>query len=291
MADQAATLRLLASRRDEPSAHHRPERIVAIGSGKGGVGKSNVSLNLAIELSVRGNSVCLIDADLGMANIGILAGVSPRYTLTHHLERGVPVEEILVDGPGGVKILPGSHGSGRMADLTAEQRDRLGRSFSLLPRPFDFLVVDVGAGISQNVTGFMERADDAMIVVTPEPTSMADAYGLIKVLAGRSCRAALSLVVNRAASITQAKGTADRIRALSMEYLEQPVSWAGFLLEDKTVSAAVLSRRPFTVTSRHSHASRSVALIADRLIRSGDAADEYRERREPARSWFSRIFA
>lgn len=289
--DQAAALRKRVSASGE-SGHH-PERIIAVASGKGGVGKSNIALNLGIELSLRGRITYLLDADFGMGNANILAGITPRFTLSHLIQKGMSVEEVVTNGPGGLRIIPGVSGNARVANLSVEQRRLLCRGLAGLKERADYLVMDVGAGISQNVISFLEKADEAIVVVIPEPTSMADAYGLIKSLVERSFASPISIVVNRARSIGEAKMTADRMIALTMQYLEQPVRWGGFLLEDSAVGGAVLSRRPFSAFKRSSLAAKSVGLIADRIERRALEIEE-RDFKIPAswgvRRWFERVF-
>ncbi|RMH58458.1 MAG: MinD/ParA family protein [Candidatus Hydrogenedentota bacterium] len=261
-ADQAAALRLLRGRN---GAKQRPSRIVGVGSGKGGVGKTNVALNLAIELAMRGRQTCIFDADFGTANVCILAGITPRYTVSHVLKRGMGISEVIVEGPAGLKIVPGSSGMPDLADLDDSRRRRLRNALSNATSPADYLVVDVGAGMSSRVLGFLENADIVLLVTTPEPTSVADAYALLKGLVARDFRSRIGLIVNRAESIQQARTTAERFRVSAMKYLEQPVEWSGFILEDAEVRKAVARRRPFACAARCSRAARSVAMIADRI--------------------------
>lgn len=289
--DQAASLRALAARRHLRADGHRPERIVAVGSGKGGVGKTTVALNLAIELAARGRSTYLIDADFGMANVNIMAGIMPRYNLSHLLERGKRLEEILVPGPCGVRLIPGSNGFAAVANLTAEQRRVLCENLACLGAPVDYLLIDVGAGIAENVLTFMEKADEAVVVVTPEPTSMADAYSLIKALVERADAPRIMLMVNRAASIKEAKATADKLISLSQRYLGLTPTWGGFLLEDATVQQAVRARRPFAAHARQSIAARSVALLADRVEHLREEVGDVSEfEGGRIRRWFERLF-
>lgn len=262
--DQAAGLRLI--RGSESRARGtRPERIIAIGSGKGGVGKSNVAVNLAIELSRRGNSVCLFDADLGMANAHIIAGISPKHTLGHVMRGAKTIDEIIARGPEGIGLIAGSTGLFELTQLSAEQRRRLCGSLTTMKFEFDYLIIDSGAGISTNVLAFMESADQGIIIATPEPTSMADAYGMIKTLSQRGYEGRMSLIVNRAESIEEARKVSEKITSLSLQFLDQSVDSLGFILEDSTVSRAVRARSPFSVMNRSSMAARSISAIAQRI--------------------------
>ncbi|MEK8022576.1 MAG: MinD/ParA family protein [Candidatus Hydrogenedentota bacterium] len=301
--DQAAALRLVTAGQSRPG--RRPERIIAVASGKGGVGKSNIALNLAIELSGRGRSTCLFDADLGMANAHILAGVNPRYTLGHVLTRVRTIDEIMTPGPRGVQLISGSNGLSEMANLTTEQRQRLLTALAGIQKELDYLVVDTGAGISANVLSFLERSDEAIIVLTPEPPSMADAYGMIKALTERNYSGRLSLAVNRAASVGEARLIAEKMQALARQYLRRDVEWIGFLLEDPAVQRAVRKRAPFSAVDRASKAARSIARMAARIEKEAELAD--RDEGVPdasafqcddaktgvrrLRSWFERLFS
>lgn len=290
LSDQAASLRqrVDASRFD---AGHRPERIIAVGSGKGGVGKSTICLNLALELAARGRATWVLDADFGTANVNILAGLLPQLTLSHLLHQGRRLEEIVVEGPFGVKIIPGAHGFSAVAALSSEQRRILSENLAHLEAEIDYLLIDVGAGIGENVLTFMERADEAMIVATPDPTSMADAYSLIKALVERGRAGALRLVVNRAASIQEARATADKLVTLTRRYLQREVTWAGFLLEHREVAAAVRARTPFVAASRTTLSARTIALLADRLEnRPLDLSLLTDQEPRGWRRWFERLF-
>jgi len=278
MNDQAEVLRLKAerTRADELTCnrtHRSRETIIAVGSGKGGVGKSNIALNLALELSWRGRSTCLIDADLGMSNSTILAGVTPRYTLGHLLRDGKRIEEIITQGPLNLGIIAGANGLKELANLSNEDRIRLSRAISGFAGKWDYCVIDSGAGISENVLTFMEKADQCLVVATPEPTSMADAFGLIKVLSERRCRARISVVVNRADSVKEARNVAERLSGLSIQFLNQTVDWAGFLFEDSAVQKSVVKRSPFSAFNRNSRAAQSISRIADCVEKGIEISD------------------
>lgn len=296
MSDQAAALRLVPAPADregraEAAGEKRPERILAVASGKGGVGKSSIALNLALDLARRGRLTYLLDADFGMANAGILAGIQPRWHMGHLLSGERTIEEIVARGPWDLGILSGASGLEELANLSADQRRLLGRQMSGFQARLDYLVVDTGAGISSNVISFVLRADQALVVATPEPTSLADAYGLIKTLHERRFPGRISVVVNRAQSIREARATGERLVELSRRYLDRAVDWAGFVLEDPAVGRAVRKRAPFVVYDPSSTASRSVALLADR-IESGSAAPPLATDGPVQRitRWFERLF-
>ncbi len=172
--DQAAGLRRMS--------RSRPVRVIAVASGKGGVGKTNVSVNLAVTLANEGKKVMLMDADLGLANIDVLLGLRPKYNLSHVLKGETTLEEIVLEGPAGVKVVPAASGTQNMAELSPMEHAGMIRAFSELPFDIDVLIVDTAAGISDSVVSFSRAAQEVIVVVCDEPTSITDAYALIKLL-------------------------------------------------------------------------------------------------------------
>jgi len=172
--DQAAGLRALAAR--------KPVKVIAVTSGKGGVGKTNVAVNLSISLAQRGRSSLLLDADLGLANVDVLLGLSPTANLAQVLDGTLALEDVLLEGPAGVKIVPAASGIAALADLDARQYGGLVSAFATLPYDVDFMVIDTASGIGRGVSTFCQAADEVLVVVCDEPSSLTDAYALIKVL-------------------------------------------------------------------------------------------------------------
>ena len=160
----------------------KPVKIIAVSSGKGGVGKTNVSINLAVSLAKQGQEVLVLDADLGMANVDVLLGLNPAYDLSHVMRGERTLEEIIVEGPSNIKIIPASSGMGNMANLSQAEQMGLINAFSDLSCAVDTLIVDTGAGISSTVTNFCRASQDVIVVVTDEPASITDAYAFIKVM-------------------------------------------------------------------------------------------------------------
>ncbi len=172
--DQAAGLRKVSN--------PRPVRVIAIASGKGGVGKTNVSVNLALAMVAEGKKVMLLDADLGLANVDIMLGLRPEYNISHVIDGERTLEEIIVDGPGGLQIVPASSGTQNMAELTPTQHAGMIQAFSEVGHDLDVLIVDTAAGIADSVVSFSRAAQEVVIVVCDEPTSITDAYALIKIM-------------------------------------------------------------------------------------------------------------
>ncbi len=276
--DQAAKLRAMtqggnhsvtsnAANGQHSTVHHRAS-VIAVTSGKGGVGKSNVAVNLCIKLSAAGKRVILLDADLGLANADVLCNVSLDGNLAHFVARQRALSEVMVDAPGGFKLIGGASGLARMADLTDFDRQRMIQSMGELEAQADVIVIDTGAGISPNVLAFTRGADDVLVVTTPEPTAITDAYAVVKVLnrqennlPGRR----VSLLVNMALSPNEGAAVYERISKVARQFLGVGLLDAGYILSDPAVPLAVRRRVPFSIASPDSPASRCVQQLAARL--------------------------
>jgi flagellar biosynthesis protein FlhG len=256
--------------------------VIAVTSGKGGVGKSNVAVNLAIQLSAAGKRVVLLDADLGLANADVLCNVDLPANLSHVIARKRELREVMVDAPGGFKLIGGASGLARMADLSDADRQRIVRALAELEARADIILIDTGAGISPNVLSFTRAADHVLVVTTPEPTAITDAYAVVKVLhrdasapnplagpgAGpEACGAErrISLFVNQVRSPTEARVVHERIAKVARQFLGVSVYDAGHLVADECVPAAVRSRTPFVLASPASRASHCISQLAMRL--------------------------
>src|SRR6476659_6001961 len=228
MVDQAAQLRSLVRERRRAS-------VIAVTSGKGGVGKSNVAVNLAIQLSAAGKQVVLLDADLGLANADVLCNVDLPHNLSHVIARQKQLNEVVVSAPGGFRLIGGASGLARMADLTDHDRERIIHAMSELEQAADVILVDTGAGISPNVLSFTRAADHVLIVTTPEPTAITDAYAVVKVISrgaagppmGENGHRRLSLLVNQAKSQFEARVVYERIAKVAHQFLNVSVFEAG----------------------------------------------------------------
>ncbi len=259
-ADQAARLRELVG-----GASARRAATVAITSGKGGVGKTNLAVNLAICLASRGLRTTLLDADFGLANADVLLNVQARLNLSHVLSGQCEMGEVLVEAPGGFLLVPGASGLARMANLSTFEQHRLLALLSEIDRSTDVLVIDCGAGISRNVTGMAAVADLCLVTATPEPTAMADAYGMVKVLSGESAAPALGLVVNQCSSKYEAAQTYERVSRVAARFLDLALRDFGYILSDEHVGLAVRQRMPLALRYPRSPAGACVRAIADRV--------------------------
>lgn len=259
----------------------RKARVVAIASGKGGVGKTNIAVNTAIALARRGLRVTLLDADLGTANADVLCGIMPSARLDHVLGPGGlamhdgakrSINDIVVDAPGGFKLVPGSAGIGRMADLSAGERRWLVSALVELAAEADVVLIDAAAGVGQGVTSLLHAADLAIVVTTPEPTAIADAYALIKCLVMEQDQPPsteddrIALVVNQTREPLEAFATHARIAGVCERFLGLRLPMLGFVAQDVRVAEAVRAQKPFTIMDPGTPASRNTADLAVSII-------------------------
>jgi len=297
MSDQAALLRRMVGAGDVPGSAAPIEAIpaapviarrddgapalrmarsgataIAVTSGKGGVGKSNLSVNLALALARDGQRVALVDADLGLANADVLCGVQPIATLEQCLSLRRPLLDCAVEVSSGFLLVPGASGVARLADLDASDRSWLLSEIGTLASGVDWLIVDTGAGIGSNTVSFAAAADRVLVVTTPEPPSMADAYGMIKTLAPRTESCVVELVVNQARDEDDARAVWMRLDRVSRAFLARPLPLAGWIPFDPSLPQAVRRRVPLLVQSPSAPSSRQVARIANRL-RGADRAE------------------
>ena len=268
MSDQAARLRELAqqTKTKEDLTRSSQKRVIAITSGKGGVGKTNLTVNLAIGLTTLGKRVMVMDADLGLANIDVILGVTPKYNLYHVLKGQRSIEDIIIEGPRGVKIITGGSGISELANVGEEQLSRFIDGVDELENDFDILLVDTSAGINTNVMSFLMAADEVVVVTTPEPTAYTDAYGIINAMSKQRDRSDVKLIVNRVKSLQEGRKVAERIKAVAKQFLHTNVENMGIIYDDNIVGEAVKKRQPFILSYPNSKASVCINDLANKLI-------------------------
>jgi flagellar biosynthesis protein FlhG len=240
-------------------------RVITITSGKGGVGKTSISLNLALELASRNQRVCLFDADLGLANINILTGIQPENDLESVIDGSLDLGDIVIKNFQGIDIIPGSSGVERMADLTREEADRLIRSFLGLGE-YDYFIFDTSAGISSQVLSFCMASHEILLVITPEPTSLTDAYALLKVLSRKRYPSTVNVVVNQVKQANNAKQAYGQLRNTVNRFLSIKLSPLGIVARDKHVPMAVIAQTPFLKLFPDSAASKCIQLLGKKLL-------------------------
>ncbi len=260
-----------AASQDHPARWPRPHvRTVVVASGKGGVGKSNLSANMAVSLAERGVRVLLVDADLAQANLDLLLGVHPRYDLQHVLSGERTPEEIVVIGPGGVMLVPAASGAPELTELDDYRRECLLRGLSQLEGGADLVIIDTASGISRQVTSFCAVADEVIVVTTPEMPAFSDAYALIKLLHQQGVERAPHLVVSMATTAEEAEETAHRIRLVARRFLQIEVDSWGMVPFDPSIGRAVRRQEPVITAFPQSPASLAYRAIADRLWEDHD---------------------
>ena len=251
---------------DHPARWSRSgARTLAIASGKGGVGKSNLAANLAVALGERGARVLLVDADLAQASLDLLLGLHPRFDLQHVLAGDRTLEEIQVQGPQGVRLIPASSGMPELADLDDYRRECLLRGLGTLDPAVDLILIDTASGVSRTVTSFCLAADEVLVVTTPEMPAFSDAYSLIKVLHAQGVSRAPRLLVNMACSAEEAEETSHRIRLVARRFLSLELESWGYVPFDPSVGRAVRLQEPVVTAFPHAPSSIAYRALAERL--------------------------
>lgn len=243
-------------------------RIIAVTSGKGGVGKTNIVANLGYALCKAGQRVLIFDADLGLGNLDVLLGLTPRYNLSHVIDGERRLAEIIVEGPGNLKILPASSGIQSLTRLTPSQKARIILEIDQILSGFDMVLIDTAAGISADVLYFNASANEIMVVVTPEPTSITDAYALIKVLSVKYREKNFRLLVNLAKHVREADDVSRQLCLVANRFLDVSIDYFGRVLIDENVRAGVRKQRVVGEMAPMSQASRDFAELAHKLVRS-----------------------
>ncbi|BAH44438.1 MULTISPECIES: MinD/ParA family protein [Bacillales] len=262
MRDQAEQLR----ERMLQNKKTRPTRLVTVTSGKGGVGKSNFSLNFGLGLIEKGHKAVLFDLDLGLANLDVLMGITPKKHLFHLLEPDTTVWDIIEHGPGGLEFIAGGSGFTQIMQLDDEKLDRLFSHLDPLQGYADTIIFDTGAGFSKESMRFMLSSDEVILVTTPEPPAITDAYAVIKMLHSRNPAVSIRLVINRASSEREGKMTADKLAMVSKRFLNMDIQSLGYVSDDPYVSKAVKLQRPFLLTYPQSQAARSIRNLVERYL-------------------------
>jgi len=242
MTDQANRLRALArTQAPEPSLFH--SRVMAIASGKGGVGKTNVVAGLAMTLAQLGQKVVILDADFGLANLDILLGLAPEFTLEHVLSGQKLMEDILIEGPFGIKIIPASSGIQEMTRLDASAELRLVQGLQRISLAHDWLLIDTAAGIHDSVIKLLMAAQEVLLITTPEPTALVDVYAMVKVVHLRDATKPLWLLVNNAQNEEEAEETIEQLQAATKRFLNRELNVLGMVPSDPYILQAVRQQR------------------------------------------------
>jgi flagellar biosynthesis protein FlhG len=250
----------------------RTSRVITVSSGKGGVGKTNFAMNLAIHLADRGKKVVILDADFGLANIEVLFGVIPKFSLANVIYGDKNISEVIADGPKGIKFISGGSGFGELANISENQINRLLDNFGYLDQISDVILIDTGAGISKAVVSFVRASDETIIVTTPEPTSITDAYALIKTINEEKSLhiPQFKIVINRVESAVEGVEIFTKLKTVAARFLGVELLMLGSIPIDNALVRAVKKQQPALTIFPTCAFSKSIITIGDKLI---DAAE------------------
>lgn len=243
----------------------KPVRVIAVASGKGGVGKTTVSVNVAVALAKMGQRVALLDADMGLANVDILLGIYPKFNLAHVLSGEKTLNEIMLDGPCGLKVIPGASGIQKMSELSTIEQAALIRAFSEIDQDIDILIVDTAAGISASVINFVRACQEIKVVICDEPTSLTDAYAFIKLLNRDYGIGDFDVIANMVTTIQQGKKLFEKLRKVTDHYLDVNLQFAGAVPYDLNLRKSVQQQSPVVLEYPESEVSLAIQAIAERI--------------------------
>lgn len=261
--DQASRLREMAEKslvKDDSFA-----RVIAVTSGKGGVGKTSFTSNLAIELASLGKKVVVLDADLGLANTDIMLGLNPKYNLSHVVRGQKTLKEVIIDVGGDFKLIPASSGVAELADINEYDMKRIVSEFTAVDKDTDIFLIDTAAGIAKNVINFLVASDEVILFSTKEPTSITDAYALVKTLVNAKRDAKIKLVVNMCNSEQEAQRIADKLCNVCLKFLGVSVEYIGYVLSDPAVSQAIVRRNPLVKMAPNSKAAKCIRVLSKKI--------------------------
>lgn len=275
IADQATALRglMLAQDVDAPVSAaparrtERHARTIAVTSGKGGVGKTSIAVNLAVHFAKLGRRTIVLDADLGTANVDVLCNLMPSATLAHVVAGRRAIEDTLIDAPGGFRLVPGASGLAQVANLSEFERGRLLNDLHRLESRADVMIIDTGAGVGANVLSFCVAADEVLVVTTPEPTAITDGYAVIKSIVRQKPEAEIRVLVNQVRDEREARAVFERISAVCRKFLSVAPRYAGHVVSDERVRLGVHRRRPFALEAPTTPASNCICHLAHRMDR------------------------
>ena len=260
----------------QPQRMIRPAKVFTVTSGKGGVGKTNISINLAIALCDMGYRVAVLDADFGLANVEVLIGAIPKYTLLDVIRNERSIADILCEGPRGVRFISGGSGVEEIIRLGNDQITSLIANIAVIDNEFDIIIIDTGAGISDTVLGMSLAADEIILVTTPEPTSITDAYALMKTVVQRDRGKLIRIIVNRADTENEAIDILGKLSQVSLKFLDLEVSKLGYIPNDSTIIKSVKKQIPFIIGFPNSQCSKNLREIA-RKMAEGDWLQEEKQ--------------
>ncbi|MFA6851223.1 MAG: MinD/ParA family protein [Selenomonadaceae bacterium] len=278
MDDQAARLRSLVESRNVSNDMAPYEinyglepmesmtRIIAVTSGKGGVGKTNLTVNLAIAMGMAGKRVLIIDADLGMGNVDVILGTASKYSLMNLLQEDILLEDVMLQGPYGVNYISGGSGMEHIADFSITERERLMQKLYECEKLADIILVDTGAGLGKNVLDFIVAADEVVLLTTPEPTALTDAYAVMKAYSHYAVQKNMKLIVNRVYDESESQEVVSKLKRTSDKFLQMTIDFLGYIYEDRNMMNAVKQQIPLLVSYPNTVSAKCIRAIANSLL-------------------------
>lgn len=288
MLDQAQKLRQLVEKQSKDSSEQKENiarpKIITVTSGKGGVGKSNFVVNLSISLQKMGKKVLIFDADMGLGNDDVLMGFLPKFNVYDVIFSGKKIEDVIVEGPFGVKLLPGGTGVSKMEQMTDKQRDSFLDKLACL-EDLDYIIMDTGAGVNRDVLGFISCCEELIVITTPEPTSLTDAYSLLKAVNHFKIRDNAKVIVNRTLESKEGENTFNKFNSAVSKFLNIELQYLGHLSDDKKLVQAVRKQQPFLISYPNSDVAKDLSYIAGKII-----GLETNKRGSSVQDFFKKIF-
>ena len=264
--DQATRLRQMVQNNTTQSN----ARVIAVTSGKGGVGKTSISVNMAVEMAKRGKKVVIFDADFGLANVEVMLGIRPRYNLLDLIHNNKTMTEIITNGPNGIGFVSGGSGVAELATLDSYSIKLLVSEMVKLDSMYDVVIIDTGAGITDSVMEFVMVSPEVLLVVTPEPTSITDAYSLLKVLRRRDdfnpLYKSINVVANRVNDVNEGTEIFNKINTVSAKFLNTKLNFLGAIPYDRNASMAIIEQKPVVMAYPSTQASKNISLLVNKLF-------------------------
>lgn len=296
--DQAAKLRdiMRESRQSEEPAPSgkKKARVITVTSGKGGVGKSNISVNLAVQFQKQGKKVVIFDADFGLANVEVIFGILPKYNILDLITNQMSIFDVLTEGPMGIRFLSGGSGLGQLLNLSSEQIEYLVKQLEILDEHADIIIIDTGAGINEAVLAFAFVSNEILFVTTPEPTAITDAYALIKSICNnpqfQQSKPKMRLLINKSRSPKESEEVFDKLDKVAERFLGIRLEKLGALPDDRALVDAVIERKPFSLIYPKAAVTKAIEGIADRLLDEEQMGVKKETQAKGLSSIFSKIF-
>lgn len=275
--DQATLLR---QRVQQSGEQHSNARVIAVTSGKGGVGKTSLSVNLAMEIAKRGQKVVIFDADFGLANVEVMLGIRPKYNLLDLIHNNKTMPEIITNGPMGIGFVSGGSGVSELASLDKNSIDLLISEMVKLDKMYDVVIIDTGAGITDSVMEFVMVSPEVLLVVTPEPTSITDAYSLLKVLRRKSefnpLYKTINVISNRVTSESEGVDIFNKMNTVSSKFLNTKLEFLGSVPHDRNASMAIIEQKPVVLAYPNASVSKAIHELANKLL--DNTQEEYKKK-------------